>query len=99
MADEKAQDQAGEELLVKAIDKGLGARIDVRVSRFRVRDYLDIRNYYEADGGEWKPTRKGVAVPVEMYDELMSALGDAGKIIAERAANAPEAAEQPKAEG
>jgi len=98
MAEEKAQDQAGEELLVKAIDKGLGARIHVRISRFRDRDYLDIRNFYEADDGEWKPTRKGVAVPVEMYQELMDALGDAGKVISERAANAPKEADQAKPE-
>ncbi len=99
MADEKAQDQAGEELLVKAIDKGLGSRIHVRISRFRDRDYLDIRNFYEADNGEWKPTRKGVAVPVEMYEELMAALGDAGKIITERAANAPKPTEEEPAAG
>lgn len=99
MADEKPQDQAGEELLVKAIDKGLGTRIHVRISNFRDRDYLDIRNFYEADNGEWKPTRKGVAVPVEMYQELMDALGDAGKIIAERAANAAKRTEQAEAAG
>lgn len=80
--------QATDEVLVKAIDKGLGNRVHVRVSRFRDRDYLDIRNFYEAEDGEWKPTRKGIAVPVELYDDLMAALGDAKGVIETRAANA-----------
>ena len=80
------QIEATDEVLVQAIDKGLGNRIHVRLSRFRDRDYLDIRNFYETDDGEWKPTRKGIAVPVELYDELMAALAEAKPEIAKRAA-------------
>ncbi len=78
------QNASADELLVRAIDKGLGNRVHVRLSRFRDRDYLDIRNFYETDDGEWKPTRKGIAVPVEMYDELMDALGAAKEEISRR---------------
>jgi hypothetical protein len=77
--------QSTDEVLVRAIDKGLGGRIHVRLSRFRDRDYLDIRNFYQTDDGEWKPTRKGIAVPVELYDELMAALTEAKPRIDERA--------------
>jgi hypothetical protein len=76
--------EASDEVLVRAIDKGLGSRIHVRLSRFRERDYLDIRNFYETDDGEWKPTRKGVAIPVEFYDELIDALRAAKEEIAKR---------------
>ncbi len=76
--------ESTDEVLVCAIDKGLGSRIHVRLSRFRDRDYLDIRNFYETDDGEWKPTRKGIAVPVELYDELLDALGAAKEEIAKR---------------
>jgi len=86
-------DQNADELLVKAIDKGLGARIHVRLSRFRDRDYLDMRNFYETDDGEWKPTRKGIAVPVELYAELMEALKAAEPLIAERASKKTEEGE------
>jgi len=85
MADEV---QATDEVLVKAIDKGLGSRIHVRLSKFRDRDYLDIRNFYEADNGEWKPTRKGIAVPVDLYDDLMAALTEAKGEIEKRSAGA-----------
>ena len=81
--------QSTDEQVVKVIDKGLGGRIYVRLSRFRERDYLDIRNFYETDDGEWKPTRKGVAIPVELYDELMAALKEAESLIAERSQGKP----------
>ena len=77
-------EQSTDEQVVKIIDKGLGGRIYVRLSRFRERDYLDIRNFYGTDDGEWKPTRKGVAIPVELYEELMAALKEAEPLIAER---------------
>ena len=88
MADENIQQ---DEVLVRAIDKGLGNRIHIRISRFKDRDYLDIRNYYEDDAGEWKPTRKGIAVPVEFYDELMESLAAAKDEIGKRAKEAPPA--------
>jgi len=78
--------QATDEVLVRSIDKGMGSRIHIRLSKFRDRDYLDIRNFYEADDGEWKPTRKGIAVPVDLYDELMEGLAAAKEEIGKRAA-------------
>ena len=83
------QDLQQDEVLVRAIDKSLGNRIHIRISRFKDRDYLDIRNYYEDDAGEWKPTRKGIAVPVEFYDELMESLTAAKDEIDKRAKDVP----------
>ncbi|MFC2095752.1 transcriptional coactivator p15/PC4 family protein [Candidatus Bipolaricaulota bacterium] len=80
-----------EEILVRAIDKSLGNRIHIRISEFKDRDYLDIRNYYEDEAGEWKPTRKGIAIPVEFYDELMDGLAAAKDIIDGRVKKAPAA--------
>lgn len=88
MAEENIQQ---EETLVRAIDKSLGNRIHIRISEFKDHDYLDIRNYYEDEAGEWKPTRKGIAVPVEFYDELMEGLTAAKDIIDGRAKKAPAA--------
>jgi len=88
MADENLQQ---DEVLVRAIEKGLENRIHIRISRFKERDYLDIRNFYQDEAGEWKPTRKGIAVPVEFYDELMDALGAAKDEIEKRAKDKPAA--------
>jgi len=68
--------------VVKVIDKGMGKRIYIRVSQFHDHDYLDIRNFYQAENEEWKPTRKGIAIPVELYDELIDALKDIKPLIA-----------------
>jgi len=96
MAEENIQQ---DEVLVRSIDKGLGNRIHIRISRFKDRDYLDIRNYYEDDAGEWKPTRKGIAVPVEFYDELMESMNAAKAEIDKRAKDAPVAKkEEPASE-
>jgi len=76
--------QPTDEELIKVIDKGPGGRIHIRLSRFRDRDYLDIRNFYETEDGEWRPTRKGIAIPVELYDELLDALAAAKPKIEER---------------
>jgi hypothetical protein len=88
----ETENQQQDEVLVRAIDKGLGNRIHIRISRFKDRDYLDIRNFYEDDSGEWKPTRKGVSVPVEFYDDLMAALGDAKVVIDKRPKSTPPSA-------
>jgi hypothetical protein len=74
--------EEGEQKVVKTIDKGMGGQIQIRLSRFHERTYLDIRNFYEADDGEWKPTRKGIAIPVELYTELMDALKEAQPLLA-----------------
>ena len=94
-----AEDIQQDEVLVSAIDKSLDNRIHVRISRFKDRDYLDIRNYYEDDAGEWKPTRKGVSVPVEFYDDVMKALVAAKPVIDKRAKEAPPVIEKEAAAG
>jgi len=75
---------ASEEQLIAAIDKGPGSRIHVRISRLGERDYLDIRNFYQTDDGEWRPTRKGIAIPVDMTDEVLSALQQAQEALSGR---------------
>lgn len=81
--------QATDEVLVRVIEKGASGRIHIRLSKFRDKDYLDIRNFYEAEDGEWKPTRKGIAIPVELYDELVGAIAAAKDEIAKRGAATP----------
>ena len=77
--------QATDEILVRVIEKGASGRIHIRLSKFRDKDYLDIRNFYEGEEGEWLPTRKRVAVPVDLYPELMDALTAAKDLIEKRA--------------
>ena len=71
-----------EERVVKTIERGPTQQIQVRLTTFRGREYLDLRNFYlDEESAEWKPTKKGIAVPVELYDELMAALTEAGEAL------------------
>ncbi len=95
MAERAEQPETGDEVLVRVIDRGLGGRIHIRVSHFKDRDYIDVRNFYESDDGQWLPTRKGIAVPVELYQELLDALGEAKAEVDKRIA--ADAGKQPPA--
>lgn len=53
-------------------DKG---KIKLSVAKFGDTDHLDIRHMYESKEGEWLPTRKGCAVPLELAEKLHVKLG------------------------
>ena len=46
----------------------------VGLREFRGTEYIDIRTYYEADSGTWRPTKKGVTVPLRAYTEFAEIL-------------------------
>lgn len=48
--------------------------IRVEISDFKDKQYLNVRRYYEDDSGEWKPTPKGISIPVEIAPEVISAI-------------------------
>lgn len=72
-----------EERLIKAFERGAGQQLQVRLVTFRGREYLDLRNFYLDENDEWKPTKKGIAIPLELYDDLMAALNEVGEILKE----------------
>ncbi|MCR4403860.1 MAG: transcriptional coactivator p15/PC4 family protein [Candidatus Acetothermia bacterium] len=74
---------AEEERLIKAFERGAGQQLQIRLINFRGREYLDLRNFYLDENNEWKPTRKGIAIPTELYEELMAALQEVGEILKE----------------
>ena len=67
--------------MTRAVIKKNGReRVEVSISEFKGRKFLDIRNYfYDSENDEWKPTQKGVNVPVEMAHELFRAVKKVGK--------------------
>ncbi len=62
-----------EERVIAEFERGPGQKIVVRHTRFRGKEYLDIRQFFEGDGGDWLPTKKGVAVPIELREALIEA--------------------------
>lgn len=48
-------------------------KIIADVSEFKGRHLIDIRTFYQADG-EWRPTKKGINIPLEKLSELETTL-------------------------
>ena len=59
---------------VAEMEKGFSEKIVFSFSTFRGKNYADIRIYYEDDEGEWKPTKKGVAIAVDRVSEFKERL-------------------------
>ena len=48
--------------------------IRVQKTIYKDKTYLDIRKYYlEEDSGEFKPTRKGITIPIELAENVLKA--------------------------
>lgn len=71
MADEK---------LLTTIPRTATEEIQVKISEYKGKKYLDLRIFYTTDGGAtWLPTKKGVAIYPENLNELKAAIETAQK--------------------
>ena len=61
---------------IAQIEKGEDV-VRVALTEFRKRQYIEVRTYYMADDGEWKPTRKGITLNPDLMKEVHQALGKA----------------------
>lgn len=56
-------------------EKSRGETIQVYIGEYRGTKYLHIREWYlDNKDNEQKPTKKGVAIPIEKVEELRSAI-------------------------
>ena len=79
-----------EGVLVGTVGKRPNEQILVGLREFRGTRFIDIRAYFETDGGEWRPTKKGVTLPIDAFPEfaeviasLGETLGFGGKVVEE----------------
>ena len=54
--------------------KSTTEEIRVSISEFRGRHLIDIRTFYLDQDEEYKPTKKGVSIAVELYPEFKEAM-------------------------
>lgn len=67
---------------VAAIRKSEGAEIRVSVQGYKGRRVVDVRVWYQPEGGsEYVPTRKGITIDEEKLPALAVALADAQQIM------------------
>jgi hypothetical protein len=55
-------------------EKSRGETINVYIGEYAGRKYLHIREWYLDKDQEEKPTKKGVAIPVEKVEQLRDAI-------------------------
>jgi hypothetical protein len=61
-------------MIIAEIEKNAIERIQITINEYKGHKFVDCRVYYEDDQGEWKPTKKGIALNSEIIDEVVSAL-------------------------
>lgn len=54
-------------------------RLRVQLRQYRGREFLDVRCWYLADDGEYRPSQKGVTLNPSQLAELVQALMIAGR--------------------
>lgn len=55
------------------IPKNSVEEIHVILDTFQGKPLASIRIFYDAGGGDWRPTKKGVSFPVSKLDEVITA--------------------------
>lgn len=55
----------------------------VSLSTFKGRTYIDVRLFYEDANGELQPTKKGITVTPELWDEFRKGVAAAEEALAE----------------
>lgn len=68
--------------IIAEMEKGWNEKIVFRLNEYRGRQYFDLRIYYEDDEGEWKPTKKGISVQVDRFNEFKENLGKLEQAVA-----------------
>ncbi len=56
-------------------------RLRVTVSQYRGRTFIDLRVWYSAEGGEYKPSGKGVTIRPNQVPEILQGLRLAAEAI------------------
>lgn len=61
-------------MLLGEIRKNTTEKIRVSKQLYKGYEFIDVRVYYEDDTGEWRPTKKGIAIAPDKINELISLL-------------------------
>lgn len=61
-----------EEVLAE-LDKGEEKIFVKRVSKGS-KSYIDVRTFWLDDDDEWKPSKKGIAIPIDLASEVAEAI-------------------------
>jgi hypothetical protein len=66
---------------IAEIEKNAKERIRVSIEEYKGHKFVDCRVYFEDEGGEWRPTKKGIALNDKCIDPVIEALQKASKAL------------------
>ncbi|MBS6602318.1 MAG: transcriptional coactivator p15/PC4 family protein [Brachyspira sp.] len=70
--------------ILATIDRSDTEQLQISVSEYKGRSYLNMRIFYTTDdGATWLPTKKGVTFAPDQLDLLMDAIEEAKKTFME----------------
>ena len=64
-------------MIIAEMEKNTGEIIRVSITELNNHRFIDCRVYYQDDSGEWKPTKKGIALNDGTIDGVIKALEEA----------------------
>ena len=67
--------------LITTMEKNSQEEIRFSLQEYRGTDLIDIRVYFDPGSGKRKPTRKGISIPVDRFDEFMECLKNVKKTV------------------
>lgn len=68
-------------VLIGAVGKRSNEQILIGLREFRGARFIDIRAYFETDDGEWRPTKKGVTLPIDAYHDFAEVIAGLGETL------------------
>lgn len=69
-----------ESKILARIDRGNNQELQIAISEYKGKSFLNLRIFYTTDNGEtWRPTQKGVTCYPEDLETLASAIEEAKK--------------------
>lgn len=68
--------------LIGVVPKNSLEEIRVAIEEYKGYELLDIRVYFHADHGEPRPTKKGISINLELFDEFYKMVKKAAREVA-----------------
>ena len=70
--------------LIEQFEKNATEVVRVSLTEYRGRKLVDVRVYYADNEGQYRPTKKGVSLSLDVYPDFKRALAALEKILLER---------------
>ncbi len=65
---------ADDQKVVHSFQKNALEEVRVSITSFKGKKYFDIRVYYRADDGEFKPSKKGITLAPSLIEDMEEAV-------------------------